>query len=328
MNIKQLTEKITNQWPVKIICLTIAIFLYIFHQASLIDKKTFVVPLTIVEDGIVMHVGHYPKSVSVIVRAENSNMKLVSIDDIHATVNLNNITEKGVYNFPVQVTISEQLMTFDPFEIKIKDEYVSLEVEKKASKYVKINPMIAGEVGYGYEIESISMDPSTVLIIGPESVVNATNQINTAKINVRNAETNFTINTKYQSISDVIEVEDEGPYYATVKIVPMKMEQSYENVPIEILNLIETLCVEDENLSVSLKLSGQVSILEKNNLSKHTAQIDLSAIVVPGVYEVPIKYNIPGNLELIDKSKETITVNINIKKANVEEGQIYFDNIE
>lgn len=328
MNIKQLTEKITNQWPAKLICLTIAIFLYIFHQASLIDKKTFVVPLTIVEDGMVIHVGHYPKSVPIIVRADNSDMKLVSTEDIHATVNLNNITEKGTYELPIQITISDQLMTFDPFEIKIKDEYITLEVEKKAMKYVTVNPMIIGEVGHGYEIESVSMDPSTVLITGPESIINLTDQINTAKINVSNAETTFSTNTKYQKINDIIEVEDEGPYYATVKVIAKKMEQVFQNVPIEVIDLNEQFIIEDTNLFVNLKLSGDVSILEKYILSKHVVQANLSEIVEPGVYEIPLKYSIPGNLQLIEKSADSITVNVNIKPVTEEEAQIYYDNME
>ena len=41
MNIRQIFNKVTNQWPAKVICLIIAIFLYVFHQISLIDKKSF-----------------------------------------------------------------------------------------------------------------------------------------------------------------------------------------------------------------------------------------------------------------------------------------------
>ena len=55
MNTKHLLDKILDKWPAKVICLVIAIFLYFFHQASLIDSKTVVVPLQIIENGIVMH---------------------------------------------------------------------------------------------------------------------------------------------------------------------------------------------------------------------------------------------------------------------------------
>ena len=53
MNKKRLLDKILDNWPAKVICLIIAIFLYFFHQASLIDSKTFVVPLQIIENGMV-----------------------------------------------------------------------------------------------------------------------------------------------------------------------------------------------------------------------------------------------------------------------------------
>ena len=78
MNTKHLLDKILDKWPSKVICLVIAIFLYFFHQASLIDSKTFVVPLQIIEDGMVMHVGSVPGSVSVVVRASDETIKSVS----------------------------------------------------------------------------------------------------------------------------------------------------------------------------------------------------------------------------------------------------------
>ena len=78
MNTKHLLDKILDKWPAKVICLVIAIFLYFFHQASLIDSKTVVVPLQIIENGIVMHMGNTPKSVSVVVRAEDETIKSLS----------------------------------------------------------------------------------------------------------------------------------------------------------------------------------------------------------------------------------------------------------
>ena len=69
MSIRQLIEKILNKWPAKIICFLLAIFLYVFHQVSLVEKKSFVVPLRVTENGMVSHVSQIPSSVSVVVRA-------------------------------------------------------------------------------------------------------------------------------------------------------------------------------------------------------------------------------------------------------------------
>ena len=94
MNRKTLIEKLLDRWYIKVICLIVAIFLYIFHQASLIEKKTFTIPLHIVENGIVQHVGNIQNSVALVIRTNPENMKSIYNSDIKATINLDTITEK------------------------------------------------------------------------------------------------------------------------------------------------------------------------------------------------------------------------------------------
>ena len=234
MNTKRLLDKILDKWPAKIICLVIAIFLYFFHQASLIDSKTFVVPLEIIESGRVMHVGDVPTSVSVTVRATEENIKAVLPNDITATINLNTITQKGTYKLPVHIKLSESLLTYDPFEVKLKDETITLEVDCKIIRYVPLMPSVVGDVAHGYEIDTISMNPSTVEIYGPESVVNATEQVYTTRINVSNAEKNFSTETSYQEPNKLLSVLDEGPFKAEITVKPKVMEREFEDVEIEV----------------------------------------------------------------------------------------------
>ncbi len=114
MNTNRLLDKILDKWPAKVVCLVIAIFLYFFHQASLIDSKTMVVPLKIQENGMVMHMGSTPASVSVVVRTGEEIMKTIQPTDITASVSLDAITQKGTYTLPVKLTLAESLMEYDP----------------------------------------------------------------------------------------------------------------------------------------------------------------------------------------------------------------------
>ena len=49
MNTKRLIDKLFDNWFPKTVCFVIAVLLYFFHQASLVDTKTFVLPLNIYE---------------------------------------------------------------------------------------------------------------------------------------------------------------------------------------------------------------------------------------------------------------------------------------
>lgn len=317
MNTKRLRDKILDKWPAKVICLVIAIFLYIFHQASLIDSKTIVVPLQISENGIVMHVGSTPGSVSLVVRADEEVIKNLQTTDIIASIDLDTITKKGTYELPVRITLSENLLAYDPFEVRLKDDSVTIDVDRKAIKYVPLVPSIVGEVAHGYEIESISMSPSTVEVAGPESVVEATEQIYTTRLNVSNAETNFSAETSYQSINKLLTVLDEGPFKAEVTVKPVVMERLFENVEVELLNLDSRFTVKGELPLVSIKLSGTMPVLENYILTKHAVQINMREVTEPGEYTLPLRYVLPANLQLIEKSDEELTLTI-VRKTEEE----------
>ena len=310
MNTKRLLDKILDKWPAKVVCLIVAIFLYFFHQASLISSKTVVVPLHIIEDGIVMHIGQVPNSVSVVVRAGEETIKAVQANDISASINLNTITETGVYKLPVQITLSENLLAFDPLEVRLKDDSVSIEVDRKAVKYVPILPSVVGEVAHGYEIESISMNPSTVEIAGPESLLKATEQVYTTRINVSNAEINFSTETACQQLNKFFTVNEEESFRAEISIKPRMMERVFEDVEIEVLNLNDKLEIQEGLLPVTIKLSGSMPVLEEYELSKHAIQINLHDVTEPGTYELPLRYLIPSNFMLVEKSNEQLSLTI------------------
>ena len=313
MNIKHLLDKILDKWPAKVICLVISIFLYFFHQASLIDSKTIKVPLTIIENGIVMHVGTVPGSVSVVVRAGEEIINTILPGDISASVCLDTITAKGSYKIPVKITLSDSLMAYDPFEVKLKDDKVTIDVDRKSIKYVPIVPSIVGEVAHGFEIESISMNPSTVEIAGPESVVNATEQIYSTRLNVSNAETNFSTETSYQQLNKLLTVLDEGPFKAEVTVRPVAMERTFDSIPVEVINLDSRFEIQDELPLISIKLSGTMPVLENYIISKHAVQLNMDEVTEPGTYEIPLRYVLPANLQLIEKSDDELTVTVVIK---------------
>ena len=92
------------------------------------------------------------------------------------------------------------------------------------------------------------------------------------------------------------------------------MERTFDSVEIELVNLADNLVIESELPAVSLKLSGSMPVLENYILSKHAVQLNLRDISEPGEYELPLRYVIPANLQLIEKSDEELLIKV-IKKA-------------
>ena len=326
MNRKQLIDNLLKNWPAKIICFAIAIFLYLFYQASLIDKKSFVVPLEIQESGLVVHVGNVPSSVVINIKANENEIKAIFASDFKATLNLNNIVSSGTYDIPIEVSISEKLMSIDPLEVKLKEEKLSIDVEKLITRFIKVEPSVVGEVDSNYEIKEIKMEPSTIEVRGPESIVNAIDTIKTDKVNVSNAKTNFSVEADYLPLSRFVKISEKKPNKATVVVVPRVIEQEYVNVPVKILNLNEELELAKPVTGFNITYKGDMASLSQYKVEKNPIRIDLTDITEPGTYNVPVTVIVPYNFELVQKTGDTIQ--ITLKKKEKAKLLIPFDELE
>ena len=316
MSKRSLIERMLDKWPAKIICLIISIFLYIFHQTSIIDKRNIVVPLKIVENGLVMHVGKVPSTVSVVVRGNDSDVKSVVPSDFEATVNLDEITEKGDYLIPVKISLSEKLMEFDPFEVKLKNHQVEVSVDLKDIKYVELVPSVVGEVAHGYTISSIEMNPSFIEISGAKSILDKISHIDTTKINVSNAKNTFSTDCEFLQVSKNFTIEDINPAKATVIITPLEYEKQFENNSVQILNLDDNFEIVSNLPKINVTLKGTMPDLEPYEPGKNFVQLDCSLIKSEGIYSIPVKINYPKKFQLLSKSFDTINLKIKIKKID------------
>ena len=316
MSKRSLIERMLDKWPAKIICLIISIFLYIFHQTSIIDKRNIVVPLKIVENGLVMHVGKVPSTVSVVVRGNDSDVKSVVPSDFEATVNFDEITEKGDYLIPVKISLSEKLMEFDPFEVKLKNQQVEVSVDLKDIKYVELVPSVVGEVAHGYTISSIEMNPSFIEISGAKSILDKISHIDTTKINVSNAKNTFSTDCEFLQVSKNFTIEDINPAKATVIITPLEYEKQFENNSVQILNLDDNFEIVSNLPKVNVTLKGTMPDLEPYEPGKNFVQLDCSLIKSEGIYSIPVKINYPKKFQLLSKSFDTINLKIKIKRID------------
>ncbi len=307
-NINQWVEKFLEKWPIKLICFVVAIFLYIFHQASLIDKKTFVVPLQVSENGEMIHIGDLPASVAVVIKASPDEINIVHNNDITALINLDSYTATGNYKVPIELKLKDNVLALDPFEIRPKQEYINVQLDKKIQKYLKVVPSLVGEVAYGYTVSNVSVDPSYVLVTGPEQQIKGIAEISTAKVNISNAMTNFSSESAFlRSNKHVALVENEN-CKVTISVVPQAMTKDINNIVINPHNLSENLQIDNILPKVDISITGEVNVVEKFTDVSDLARVDLLNYTEPGEYEVDVEYYHPNNIAVLRKSIEKVTV--------------------
>lgn len=318
MKANQFFEKILYNWPVKVCCLIIAIALYLFHQASLTEKRSFVIPLNVIEEGAVQHVGDFTSTVTVVIRANTEQISSVHSNQINAYVNLNNISKNGEYSFPVKIKVADEIMAFDPFEIRVKPENIKIKVETKDLKFIPLEASIVGEPEHGYEITEVEIDPAFVEVTGPASVIENTQKIYLDRIDVTGLTRNETYEVEYKSINRLLSIKEKGPFKVSLSIDPKDMERIIEDIPVTLLSLDEKFYLKDDIISVWVKVQGTMPLLENYIPGRRFVTLDLSSVSQAGEYDLPLVYNIPDYFTLIETSDQTVHITV-LEHSNEEE---------
>lgn len=315
-NKNQLIEKLHYNWYLKLLCLLAAILIYIFYKSSLVESKNFVVPLNIVENGSVVCVDGLSENIKIVIKADSEHIALIRASDISASIDITNVTKTGLISVPVKLSVPDEYYTFDPFEIRAEPENLKINIEKKITASKKVKPLIAGEPAYGFEVSDITVIPEFVEVAGTESLINATDFINTTAINVTDKSSKFTVDANIVEVNKQISILNKGPFKVTVDFAVQTMEKTIDNLKVYVTGLWPDLKITSVLPSVTAKVEGSVSLLEKYNPGRNSIVVDLSGITEPGTYDLPVKSYFPDAFAVKSISPETISVTISQIKDN------------
>lgn len=329
MNIKKLIEKVTENWIAKILCFALAVLIYMFHIVSMLDRKSLTVPLNVVADGILVPLEALPQNIKVTVRAKSDIIATITSAGISAQVYLTNFTEPGVYNVPISVSLSSELMLVEPLEVFVKPDKIPVLLDKKVQKYLSVEPSISGEPAHGYSINSVSVVPSSVKVVGPASIVEKTESIYTEKVNVKGASKGLSAVVGLDSTIKILTVLPEEDFRVTVAIEEAKTSAVFKDITPNILHLNDDLLLNSVVPSVSFTIEGPVSLLEKYKLADSTVSLDCASILKDGEYNLPFAFSLPQGLSVSEYSPKTALLAVILKNPVLPEDETHInDNFE
>lgn len=310
MNRKKLTDRIFEDWGQKVVCIVLAVIIYVFSQVATLERKVFVLPLKVEADGLMMASSDIPKFVKVSVRTRAENMPSINSGNIFAYINLSEYTEPGFCDVPVKVSLSEDLMLIDPLEYSVKPAFLNIELDKKELAYIPVKPAISGTVEHGYVISNIDVSPSTVKVVGPSKMINNTTSIDTKKVIVSGAATNFSREVKLDNINSKLKVVPESDFRVTVSVIPAMDTKEYKNITPYVENLNPDFELSGELSKINFKATAAVSVLENFSCTAKTVSVNCAEINAAGTYNLPVNISLPKNMTLVEKSSDTVSVTV------------------
>ncbi|MBS7241473.1 MAG: hypothetical protein KIG77_03690 [Treponema sp.] len=317
MNIKHFLEKLTDNWPVKALCFVLSCVIYFFHQVSLLETKTFSVPLEVRKEGNMIPVSGLEKEkfIKVKVRTKREQIPLISEKDFSAYVDISSKTKEGSWTFPVSVSISEKMieLDLDPLEITATPDNLKFDIQKKSLKQVPVVSKVYGIPAHGYKALSVHLEPSHVFLVGPQFMLDEINEINVGSVNIENSDIPVSKILKAVNTNAYISILDDPHIKAYVPIVSEAMVKELPDVEIKFNSLPDEFAVSGDAMKISLTIEGNVIDIEKFRMKNLSVYADLSFITEPGVYTVPVIIELSPAYSLVQSSLEEVEITV-VKK--------------
>ncbi|RKX84628.1 MAG: hypothetical protein DRP70_12910 [Spirochaetes bacterium] len=305
-----LLTRIFDRWPVKIICIALAIVLYILFRVNTLTERQLTIPLEVITaEGFIVS-SEYPGSINVTLRGDSEDINGILPDDIEAFVNLAPFPEEGEFQLPVEFRKKGSALQPEALELRPRPKTIILSQEPRTIRSLTVRPELSGFPTLGYELTQFFVSPSSVTAVGPQSQLAGLTELKTELIDLSGRRSDFTITTRIVLPSAQIEipggliVEFRGVIDEAVVI------RTIADREVVVFDLPEGLEISGELPAVSLTVQGSQLTVEGSRPQDMTFYIEGSAIKGPGRYTLPLNMDIPQGLAVLQLLPREITIDV------------------
>jgi len=310
MNIKTFMNNLLENWPVKILCFIAAVLIFFFHEMSTLSSKSYMIPVTVLENGEMTLASEADESrmVKVTVKSRRENLADITEGDFKAFLDMNSVKEPGRAAVDINVTPDSKVMLIDPLELSFSPRTFYVPVEKYVSRYVPVKPSVTGSAAYGYEMVNYNVVPDVVLIEGPESSVNSIEYLSTESVSLNGASRDVVAVSSVLHTNRRITIPSTENYKVVLYVRPVGTSRIIKNVPVVFKNIPESLFVTNQEEIVDVTVEGSMLALDKLSSSDFVCAADLNSIDSEGSHVVRLTVTGPKDIDIIKVSRSEITV--------------------
>ena len=319
MKIRKIFDRLAENWLAKVISFALAIVLVQLYKGSLLEKKYFYAPLVIENSGDLVPAVNIPRLVKVSVWGDSTVIAPIMEEHITAYMDLSAISSPGEYRIPIQAKLKGLASNISDFEVGVEPSDITLTLEESLSKRVNVRLNLGGVPAENYEVYERDVDPATVEIKGPHSVVSQIEEMLTNSVQIDNRKTGFSGYVEVFASNPLVSVIGTSRIAYSIKIREIVSLQTYEEIALYFENLNEKFEVVTDSVLGNITVKGTKSNIASWTLPENVLRVNCSNITKPGVYSLPVQAVIPGKLSLIDANPKNIQFEVKIKEAKTSE---------
>lgn len=309
-----------QNWPLKVLAILLAFFLWMYFTGEEKILKDIDVPLEInvAPDKILL--GEPSSNVTVRVKGTETAISRLGGRFIYSSIDLTDFppVEKHV---PISVDENIYGLPQDLEVVSVTPERIKVTIEQKATKKILIQANIVGQpekafVYYGHDI-----NPRSVRIEGGEKDIQEIDKTLTEPIDINGKRESFQINVDILLENSSLKLTNPSPVTVHVKIGKDISRATYENIPITFIHKEQLFTSSHEHVALSIR--GPVSILKKLSKSGVRASVNLKDLqpsneeyVLAPIFSFPnLSEQELSRLSIDSWSPEAISVKIQLRSV-------------
>jgi YbbR domain-containing protein len=175
----------------------------------------------------------------------------------------------------------------------------------RQSRTLPVSPVITGTAAPGFEIASVTVEPSVVTVEGDADELVALERIDTAPVPVSGLSSDETFEVDLALPAGVV-VLDRDTVSVRVTVRPVTSTRSFE-VGLRLVGAESDLVYEPSVDRVLITVGGSVADLDRLTGATIVADLDVDGLGV-GSHEVEVTADLPAGITLVASSPPTVTV--------------------
>ncbi len=291
----------------KVLSVAIALLLWLAVSGEPIVERSLRVPLELqnIPDQLEL-VDIPPPGVDVRVRGASGLLSHLSAGDIVAVLDLS-FARPGRRLFPLT---PDRVHGPSGIEVaQVNPSTIALEFERSATRALHVVPSIEGQPADGYEIDHVSVQPSTAEVLGPDTVLRQLDRVITEPVSVNGVRTTFREMVTMGVGAAGVRLKTPGRAMVTVTIVPLPLQRTIRGVPVRIRSVAPQLTAQLTPSEVAVDVKGPRELLESLGSEAFAASVDLAGLG-RGRYNLQVHVEPLQHLEILRVDPGTVVARI------------------
>ena len=282
----------------KALALLLALFVWVFTTGEIQRVKDLTVPLqfTGLPRGMVLS-GEVPDRVSLRIQASEPILQRISADQVDVHLDLS------------QLPAGDQVLMLTPDRfrvsgaqvIRVTPRVLPLRIVPQAEKEVAVVPRLEGKPPEGFEVVDYRVEPSTVVVVGPEDAVREVRRATTGSIPVggliASSELRVHPIPEGNTGSPVHPRDPDSTVLVRIGVRERPLERSFKDVPVRARGAAYEARLRPE--AINVRVSGPTSLVAALDRGNLLVEVDLE-----GLRPRERDYRLPPRVRLVGVSRE------------------------